>query len=684
MSNYRKKWQQRIGGVMLAAVIGMAASWLVAGANEGTVVHMRVEGQTQTLFDGEVIIGDCVARDDSGLDHALSGVALCGLVNAAETESLALSLQDFGWGLFLAGIGADITPADWSKSWSFWVNEEPAAVGADSYQVAAGDDLLLAFSGYPTVPLRVTAPEKTRAGEQFTVLVEKKIGDYDANYSWQGTWLPAGTALLWVNDNAVELNEDGQALVTINQPEIVEIWAEGEGFVRSSRWQVVVENKAEETAVPTATLTSAPTPSASWLASPTVSPTPIESIAPEPTITPDLPSPIAANKLIVGEERTRAARSALAYLKSKQGADGRIEGDVVTAWSVMSFGADGQRAETVSNWERTLWDGLAGAQLSSATDIERQIMAVLAAGGNPRVWQGRNLVQELRGYLKEGQLGETTIINDDIFGVLAWLSSDQAMISSEVEQTVSTVINNQDSDGAWGSVDLTAAAVQGLQEYFKRGGNIEVGSAIERARSYLRSHQDKYGGFGENLASTAWGIQAITALGEDPVGWTNNEGKTPWQALARYQNSNGGFGWRSNEDVSSFMTAYAVPALLGKAWPITVEWAIGSEAVNYEQAAVAARLGQGVPTVTPALASPAVAGIRFQAEEPAGQTDYAVQRENVSNNRVIETTDNASGDAGVPQEFIPPDRSDWGFVLSLFSLANMGIGVTVARLLMKV
>lgn len=665
---------------MLAAVFGVAASWLVAGANDGTRVHMRVEGQTQTLFDGEVTIGDCVARDDSGIDHALSGAALCGLVDVAETESLALSLQDFGWGLFVAGIGADITPADWSKSWSFWVNEEPAAVGADTYQVVAGDDLFLAFSGYPTVPLRVTAPDKTLAGEQFTVLVEKKIGDYDANYNWQGTWLPAGTALLWVNDNAVELDEDGQALVTINELGAADIWAEGEGFVRSLRRQVEVENKAEETAVPTAT----PTPSASLLVSPTVSPTPFESIAPEPTITPDLPSPTPADKLIVGEERTRAARLALAYLKSKQGTDGRIEGDLVTAWSAMSFGADGQRAETVSNAERTLWDGLAKAQLSSATDIERQIMAVRAAGGNPRVWQGRNLVQELRGYLKAGQLGETTIINDDIFGVLAWLASDQSVASSEVEQTVSTVIGNQDSSGAWGSVDLTAAAVQGLQEYFQRGGNLEVGSAIERARSYLRSHQDKYGGFGENLASTAWGIQAIAVLGEDPAGWTNNEGKTPWQALERYQNNNGGFGWRSNEDVSSFMTAYAVPALLGKAWPITTERAMESEAVSYKQAVVADRLAQSIPTVTPILASPEVAGIQIQVEEPAGQANYAVQKENESNDRVLATADNAIGDVGVPQEFIPPNRSDWGFVLSLFSLANMGIGVTGARLFMKV
>lgn len=665
---------------MLAAVFGVAASWLVAGANNGTVVHMRVEGQTQTLFDGEVTIGDCVARDDGGLDHALSGVALCGLANIAATESLALSLQDFGWGLFVAGIGADITPTDWSQSWSFWVNEEPAAVGADTYQVAEGDDLLLAFSGYPMVPLRVTAPEKTLAGEQFTVLVEKKIGDYDANYNWQGAWLPAGTALLWVNNNVVELDEAGQALVNINEPGAADIWAEGEGFVRSLWWQVEVENEAEETAVPTAT----PTPSASWLVSPMVSPIPFESTAPEATITPVLPSPNSADELIVEEERTRAARLALAYLKSKQGVDGRIEGDLVTAWSAMSFGADGQRAETVSNSERTLWDGLAGAQLSSATDIERQIMAVRAAGGNPHVWQGRDLVQELRGYLKEGQLGETTIINDDIFGVLAWLASDQSMVSSEVEQTVNTVIDNQDSDGAWGSVDLTAAAVQGLQEYFKRGGNIEVRSAIEWARSYLRSHQDKYGGFGENLASTAWGIQAIVALGEDPAGWTNNDGKTPWQALEQYQNNNGGFGWRSNEDVSSFMTAYAVPALLGKAWPITAERAMASEAVNYQQAAVVARLGQSIPTVTPILAYPEVAGIQIQAEEPVGQADYAVQSENESIDRVVEAADSLSGGAGVPQKFIPPDRSDWGFVLSLFSLANMGIGVTVARLLMKV
>ena len=665
--------------MMLVAVSGIATSGLAVGAMDGTVVHMRVEGQTQTLFDGEVIIGDCVARDDGGIDHALSGVALCGLVDITEKEAIALSLQDFGWGLFVAGIGADITPADWSRSWSFWVNKEPAAVGADTYQVAAGDDLLLAFSGYPTVPLRVTAPEKTLPGEQFTVAVEKKMGEYDANYNWQGVWLPADTALLWVNNNEVAINEAGLAVVTINEPGMAEIWAEGDGFVRSSRRQVQVDNKTEETVVPTVT----PTSSVSPLASPTVSPTPSISSSPDQTITPVIPSPTPTETLLAGEERTKAVRLALDYLKRQQGTDGRIEGDLVTAWSVMSFGADGQRAEMVSNLGKTLWDGLAGAQLSSATDVERQIMAVRAAGGNVRLWQGRNLVQELRGYLKEGQLGETTIINDDIFGVLAWLAADQAIGSSEVEQTVNTVLANQDSDGAWGSIDLTAAAMQGLQEYMKRGGKIEVTLASERARSYLFSHQDKYGGVGGKLASTAWGIQAIVALGEDPAGWKNNEGKTPWQALARYQNSNGGFGWRSKEDVSSFMTAYAIPALLGKAWPITTESMVKSETINYEQVA-GTRLTQNVPTATPQLASPAVAGIQTRAEEQESQAEYAVPLENVSDNNVSETMDSVSSDEGVPKEFIPPNRNDWGFVLSLFSLANMGIGVTGARLFMKV
>ncbi len=684
MSKNKKKWLGSVGAITLIVGFGLLAGQMVAGATEGTKVQMRVEGQTERLFEGEVTIGDCIAQDDGGTEHSLSGVALCGLVDMANSESMALSLQDFGFGLFVAGIGSDITPADWSRSWSFWVNEEPAAVGADTYPVMEGDEILFAFSGYPTVPLRVTAPEQVAAGVPFTVAVEKKIGEYDANYNWLGQWVPASTIRLWIGDNEAVIDEEGKATVKIDSPGIVDLWAEGDGLVRSARRPVIVE-EGQETVGPTNTPAPTISPLVSPIVSPTISPTPSSSVTPEPVITVAPPSPTpAGGKLLIDEERKRAARAAINYLSSQQGADGKIEGDLVTAWSAIAFAADGQRGDTVKGPGGSLWAGLAAAELSSATDIERQIMAVAATGGNPRDWQGRNLVQELRGYFIGGQVGEVTIINDDIFGVLAWLAAGEPVDSSEVEQTIRTVIANRDDNGAWGSIDLTAAAVQGLREYAKRGGLINVNPVIEEARSYLRNHQDEYGGWGKNLASTAWGIQAVVSLGENPAEWPNPEGKTGWQALARYQNDNGGFGWQANQDVSSFMTAYAVPALLGKSWPITPEQAIESETSLDETTEVGLKAVPTTAIVTALPLNPMVAGIQAGDEgEISGPGEVGTREETVQADSSAQT-ERGPGDREVVNKFIQPNERDWQFVFSVFSLANIGIGVTVARLFIKI
>jgi hypothetical protein len=98
-------------------------------------------------------------------------------------------------------------------------------------------------------------------------------------------------------------------------------------------------------------------------------------------------------------------------------------------------------------------------------------------------------------------------------------------------------------------------------------------SSIISATSYLRTHQDEAGGWG-NANSTAYAIQGLLAIGEDlEKDWLKN-GHSPFDALASFQKVDGPFvfEWYSpwllpNDDF--FATRQAPPALLGKYYPFT-------------------------------------------------------------------------------------------------------------------
>lgn len=621
--------------LLVVCVMGIAWGALTLRAAEETAVDLRVEGSQDTVFAGSVTVSDCVVAGVGGIEHEMSGVAACALAKAAGQAGFEVDFKDFGFGLFLDRIGGDSTPDDFSKSWSFWVNDSPASVGVDAYQLVAGDELLLAFSGWPAVPLRVTVSGPAVEGETITLLVEKRVGEYDDNFVWQGEWEVAEGATLQVGDVTYPVPADGRVEVGLDEPGELIVQAQGEGTVRSRQQVVAVVEVVAKAASPSVSPTWLPSPS------PSLSPSP----SPSPSVVP----------VSVGMRQSSAER-ALGYLRGQQNSDGTVGGSMTSAWSAMAFGADYQRARNIMRGGASLLDGIGQAVLSSATDGERQIMAVRAAGVNPRLFDGRDLVAELKSYYRQGQLGEPTLINDDVFGILALLAVEEPVRAPEISGAIAVVLAAQETDGSWGDVDMTAAAVQALRAYVDQGGSVATGGAIDRARGYLRGQQDKYGGWGENSATTAWTIQAIVALGEDPDDWENSDGLTPWQALLRYQNSNGGFGWKSESDVSSFMTAYAVPALLGVPWPITL--------LEFEL------------TVTP---SPAVAGViypelveRVILPTPVASPIPVAWSRPAASPTTVTDADN----------FIPPKAVDRNFAVAVFGLANLGIGVAVARMIL--
>ncbi|MEX1997578.1 MAG: prenyltransferase/squalene oxidase repeat-containing protein [Candidatus Andersenbacteria bacterium] len=662
-----------------------------------TTVHLRIEGSAATLFAGHVAAGDCTVVDTTGVAHELSSVGACALVAAAEATGLTYEFQDFGFGLFLKRIGNDDTPADFSKSWGFFVNYDPAAVGIDSYTPQSGDDLLLAFAAFPGVPLRVTLPSPINADQPAEILVEQRVGDYDENFNWHGQWENAGGATLHVNDKSHEVGADGVVIITPTPGELT-IEASGPTFIRSARQVVTVlvpspSPISSPTPTPSPSLSPSPSPVASSSPSPSLFPSPLPSPSPTPAIPTLSPSPTPPPGHVAGittTDRQERAAQALRYLRARQQGDGSIDGQITSAWSAIAFGANNERASAVTVGSNSLAHALARTSLESALDVERLVLAVRAGGGDPRRFGGQNLVTKLKGYYHHNQIGEETLVNDDIFGVLALLAAGEPVSGNPIAATVQTILTKQTANGSWVGIDITAAATQALQAYQRQGGEHNVQEALERARHYLQLNQDQYGGFGENSASTAWALQAIIALGENPNDWQNTTGATPWHALLRYQSATGGFGWRSHTDVSAFMTAYAAVALLGTPWPVTtlpvITDIVGGQITTDDSSLLATQIS--VPPV--ARAAGTTTSVPVMSPSPYYQSlagpDERLATQAALSSPIISPLSSPRVTPPLSSSLTPPvpvTATDHRFAFALFGLANIGVGVTLTRLLAK-
>lgn len=690
----RCKWKNRTirWGIytLLIVSVGLSPIFIstIWGAEE-TKVSIRIEGSIATVYDGEFDVTSCTIKDTSGVDHELSGVAACALVAAGLEAGFDFDFQDFGFGLFLSRIAGDSTSADYSTTWSFWINDDPASVGLDAQKVNEGDRILLAYGGYPAIPLRVQVAKQVLIDDETQVQVEQQIGEYDENFNWHGQWLAVEGADLHVGDTAYTTDQNGAVLVRLDKIGDWVIWATKEGTVRSPKYSISVVESPSPSPTPTLELSPETTPTVTQSPEPSFSPT----LSPTPTPTPTpTPSPTPSVAGITSQERRRSADRASAYLQGEQDTNGRIESDLVTAWSAIAFGADNQRAENIQNEGTSLLAGLSLASPSSTTDLERNILAIRASGANAYAFYGHNYVNDLLGTYDNGQFGSPSFINDDVFAILALMAVNEDTNRVEVRKTIETILKSQHKDGSWeGGIDMTAAAMQALRAYQNAGGDVDVNGNIQWARGYMKSHQDEYGGFGKNSASTAWGIQAIIALGEDPEQWKVSNGSTPLSALVRYQNANGGFGWKSSDDVSAFMTAYAVPALLGVPLPVTsleVRSRIEASSAIQDGGKIEAQAQNAVQRKKQMVAG----AFGTQSDMSGGVQNEFASTEDDKENPSFEGQDQGNLLGDLPssskvegiQDVVTPGHADYVFVLAMFGLTNIGIGVSITRIAFKI
>lgn len=251
---------------------------------------------------------------------------------------------------------------------------------------------------------------------------------------------------------------------------------------------------------------------------------------------------------------------AVAFLVAEQQEDGSMPTWLLSDWTAFalaSYGPSGAR-DKLRDYLKQSTPGM-----TNVTDYERHAMALLSLGINPYVGAGADYITPIVAAFDGAQVGDPVLVNDDIFAVFPLLHAGY-LRDPMLESIKGVIVRAQKADGSWeGSVDLTAAAVQALALFDR---TLDVERAIDRAEGYLASQQKEDGGFG-NSFSTAWAMQAISAMGDSHTTWTKALYHTPRYYLSELQQKDGGVEPAdAGQNARLWATAYAVPGVLGKTW----------------------------------------------------------------------------------------------------------------------
>lgn len=248
-----------------------------------------------------------------------------------------------------------------------------------------------------------------------------------------------------------------------------------------------------------------------------------------------------------------------------------LKGQSTDAWVTMALAAAGETTLSVEYLKT-----VAG---SATTDYAKAVLAIVAAGENPKTYGNIDYVAAISGTASDGQLGSSTLINDDMWGIIALRSAGEPLGHAVITGAKQFIVNNQNDDGGWsyavgGPSDSndTAAAIMALVE----AGVSPSDASIAKAVAYLEGVQNSDGGFAyqagsaSDAGSDSWVIAALNKLNQDPHQWEKS-GATPISHLQSLQDTDGGFWWvtpGTSEWNNKAMTPFAVIALSGKSFPV--------------------------------------------------------------------------------------------------------------------
>lgn len=247
------------------------------------------------------------------------------------------------------------------------------------------------------------------------------------------------------------------------------------------------------------------------------------------------------------ETKSFSIENAVNFLSLNQKPNGSFGDDLYTDWvaiglSSSSFGQD-IKIKLVDYLKNNLMDS------SVVTDNERHAMALMALGINPYSGTSIDYIKKITDSFDGTQFGDPSLVNDDIFALIVLKNAGYNSNDDLIIKDINYIISKQ-SNGSWGSIDMTAAAIQSLSSFESISG---VSDSISKAKNYLIENEGD-GSFG-NPFSASWVLQSDSIFS-----------KTKTYLISKQQND-GGVG-DITDDVNNriWSTSYAIPAILNKPW----------------------------------------------------------------------------------------------------------------------
>lgn len=262
-----------------------------------------------------------------------------------------------------------------------------------------------------------------------------------------------------------------------------------------------------------------------------------------------------------------ASQSAVSYILTKP----------QNAWITMALAS--------ANQNNIPSDHLKNIASNNANDYSSAILAIAAINQDPRTFGGSDYAAKLESFWDGTQLGDSNLLNDDIFGLLALISAGEPSSNPVVAGIKNYIISEQNSDGGWSwsptadsDSNMTSAGIMALSG----AGASNTDPVIQNAVNFLKTMQNQDGGFRydgsgsgmvSDTSSDSWAISAIYAIGQNPLQWTKGTGD-PITHLKSLQDAAGGFFYhQQGGQETSFTpteTAYAIIALEGKFFPFNI------------------------------------------------------------------------------------------------------------------
>lgn len=507
-----------------------------AFAAEFIGVDVRIEAPENTLVDTTVTIDATGCRvDAAGQTIEVEGpMAICALKNASEQAGLDLDLVDYGFGVFVNGIGEHV--GDFSNYWGYYVDYESALVGVSEQELSSGQELLFSYGGFLSqTPLRIDVDRMhRRTGSGITVTVDWYNYDWEA---FEGSFSSASAGtIVYYGDRAFPVDENGQVHITFDEPGEYEIYATSSGFTKSAVETVRIYERRTE------------------------------------------------KRKVSRTSRRKQVQRGVAYLEDQMNDKGRIDGSIMmTEWAAMALASAGETNKKMFDAVKRHNPKVA----NGTTELARHILALEAIGVDSRTYRDKDYVSRLKKTHYDMQFGSPALCTDDIFAGLALVSAYEPQWSLHLYDAVQGAQRCLNEDGGLGfavgqesDTDTTAAYLMLTARLRGATDDLDalIGDSRKRAFQFLKNTQNPDGGWGysaqsdSNSSSTSWVLQGLRSRLKKANKTTQNK-NTGFNFLKETHDKSEGsysydtFGGQSAEVLN---TSYAVMALSKAPLPVNI------------------------------------------------------------------------------------------------------------------